>query len=64
MDPIGVLYTFVADIFSYKMVVNPFTVERNKIIKQKTKPKGVGHLVGGFNPREKYARQNGFIFPK
>ena len=22
------------------------------------------HLVGGFNPFEKYARQNGFIFPK
>ena len=21
------------------------------------------HLVGGFNPFEKYARQNGFIFP-
>ena len=23
-----------------------------------------GNLVGGFNPFEKYARQNGFIFPK
>jgi len=22
------------------------------------------YLVGGFNPFEKYARQNGFIFPK
>jgi len=22
------------------------------------------HLVGGFNPFEKYARQIGFIFPK
>ena len=24
----------------------------------------VNLLVGGFNPFEKYARQNGFIFPK
>ena len=24
----------------------------------------IANLVGGFNPFEKYARQNGFIFPK
>ncbi len=29
----------------------------------KLPPPEISNLVGGFNPFEKYARQNGFIFP-
>ena len=47
----------------FKMVI--YFVRSNKSNKNHRKSnKSKSSLVGGFNPIEKYARQNGFIFPK